>query len=270
MCPQGIQGLLSLTLSPALRLLMSKRTSLFRLTLIVLLAGAGLVLTRALLLSGASADWNKGLAAYERGDHATALGAWQPLAEQGIAMAQHNLGLMYREAKGVSKDDKMAAEWYERAAEQGYADAQNNLGLMYHAGEGVAQDYKTAMQWFRRAAEQGQDDARNSLGAMYAQGQGVPQDYKAAAEWYRRAAEQGHAGAQNNLGGMYYTGKGMAEDYVYAHMWVHIAVSGGEKDSDKLRSFILQKAIEEEMTPSQIAEAQALARECVRKAYKDC
>ena len=60
---------------------MSKRTSLFRLILIVLLAGAGLVLIRAWLPSGANADWNKGLAAYERGDYATALRAWQPLAE---------------------------------------------------------------------------------------------------------------------------------------------------------------------------------------------
>ena len=208
---------------------MSKRTSLFRFTLIVLLAGAGLVLIRALLPSGANADWNQGLAAYERGDYATALRAWQPLAEQGIAMAQHNLGLMYREAKGVSKDDKTAAEWYERAAEQGYANAQSNLGALYYAGRGVPQDDKIALQWFRRAAE------------------------------------QGLAIAQSSLGGMHATGKGVPQDYVHAHMWADIAASGGDKNAVELRNLI-----EQEMTPSQIAEAQKLARECVRKAYRDC
>ena len=65
---------------------MSKRTSLFRLTFAVLLGGAGL---------GANSVWNKGLAAYKQGDYATALREWQPLAEQGVAKAQYNLGGMY-------------------------------------------------------------------------------------------------------------------------------------------------------------------------------
>ena len=64
---------------------------------------------------------------------------------------------------------------------------------------------------------------------------------------------------------MYYEGKGVPQDYVYAHMWANIAASGGQKNAVKFRNLV-----EEEMTPSQIAEAQKLARECVRKAYKDC
>jgi hypothetical protein len=40
------------------------------------------------------ADYQKGLAAYEQGDFATALREWEPLAEQGDADAQHKLGLM--------------------------------------------------------------------------------------------------------------------------------------------------------------------------------
>lgn len=35
-------------------------------------------------------------AAYERKDYATALRVWRPLAEQGDAQAQYNLGQMYR------------------------------------------------------------------------------------------------------------------------------------------------------------------------------
>ena len=42
-----------------------------------------------------SADYNKGWEAYNIGDYATALREWKPLAEQGDAFAQYNLGTMY-------------------------------------------------------------------------------------------------------------------------------------------------------------------------------
>jgi TPR repeat protein len=42
---------------------------------------------------------------------------WQPLAKQGNADAQNNLGTMYANGKGVLKDAKQAASWYQKAAE---------------------------------------------------------------------------------------------------------------------------------------------------------
>lgn len=65
------------------------------------------------------ADVQSGLDAYEAGDYATALKEFKPLAEQGDAVAQYNLGKMYRKGHGVSKDGKKAAKWYRKAAEQG-------------------------------------------------------------------------------------------------------------------------------------------------------
>ena len=62
-------------------------------------------------------------------------------------------------------------------AEQGYAPAQYNLGIMYDNGYGVPQDYAEAMKWYRLAAEQGHTDAQYNLGLMYDNGRGVPQDY---------------------------------------------------------------------------------------------
>ena len=75
-------------------------------------------------------DLDKGLAALQRGDHAAALKEWRPLAEQGNALAQSALGLMYYEGRGVTRDYLEAVEWYRKAAEQGNAWAQNNLGVM--------------------------------------------------------------------------------------------------------------------------------------------
>ena len=83
---------------------------------------------------GWSADFEKGMEAWLRGDYATALREWKPLAEQGLADAQFGLGLMYYKGEGVPKDDKEAVMWYRLAAEQGDAPAQVNLGVMYREG----------------------------------------------------------------------------------------------------------------------------------------
>jgi len=150
-------------------------------------------------------------------------------------------------------------------AKQGHADAQTTLGWMYYKGQGVPQDDKTAAKWWTLAAEQGIAFAQNRLGQMYRTGEGVPQDYKTAVKWYTLAAEQGHAFAQGNLGVLYAFGQGKLKDYVYAHMWGNIAALNGNELGEKLRD-----DYEKQMTTEQIAEAQKLARECVKKDYKNC
>ena len=66
---------------------MRKLTATLCLTLAVLLGSAGV---------SASADFQKGLTAYESGDYATALREWTPLAQQGNADVQYHLGLIYQ------------------------------------------------------------------------------------------------------------------------------------------------------------------------------
>ena len=80
------------------------------------------------------ADYQAGLDAYDRGDYATALREWRPLAEQGNADAQFYLGVMYRDGQGVPQNDAEAVRWYRKAAEQGYAQAQYSLRWMYANG----------------------------------------------------------------------------------------------------------------------------------------
>lgn len=64
-------------------------------------------------------DLKKGLKAYKRGDYATALKEWRPLAEAGHAGAQYNLGFNFVQGKGVAKDLVQAYFWFELAARQG-------------------------------------------------------------------------------------------------------------------------------------------------------
>ncbi|MDA9060739.1 sel1 repeat family protein, partial [Planktomarina temperata] len=72
-------------------------------------------------------DFQKGFAAYNAGDYATALQEWKPLAEAGNVVAQYNLGVMYDNGYGVPQDYAEAVKWYRLAAEQGYDSAQYNL-----------------------------------------------------------------------------------------------------------------------------------------------
>jgi TPR repeat protein len=126
-----------------------------------LIACACLTLTLLLFSAGEgwSADLGIGLDAARRGDFATALREWTPLAEQGHVIAQYNLGLMYRKGDGVPQDYATAVKWYTLAAEQGNAFAQSNLGLMYANGEGVPQDYVYAHMWWNIAASSGNEGA---------------------------------------------------------------------------------------------------------------
>ena len=93
--------------------------------------------------------------ASKRGDYAMALKEFRPLAQEGDADAQFNLGLMYSEGYGVSQDYKEAAQWFRLAAKQGHPDAQLNLGILYAEGAGVPQNYVLAHNLFNLAAAGG-------------------------------------------------------------------------------------------------------------------
>ncbi len=113
--------------------------------------------------AGHSKDYDEGEAAYNKGDYATALRKFRPLAEQGDAEAQFNLGWMYTQGWGVPRDDTEAAKWWHKAAEQGNANAQGKLGFLYTQGRGVPRDDTEAVKWYRKAAEQGNNEAAHWL-----------------------------------------------------------------------------------------------------------
>ena len=73
------------------------------------LAGLALIaaLCAAVLLGLTAPAWaglDEAVAAYQRGDYASAFREFRPLAEQGNANAQYNLGIMYDNGQGVSQD----------------------------------------------------------------------------------------------------------------------------------------------------------------------
>lgn len=137
------------------------------------------------------AGFEEGLAAYERGDFATTVKEWKPLAEQGNPTAQHHLGWLYLIGRGVPQDSDAAIRWIRNAAEQGDSDAQTNLGSLYLLGDTIPQNYSEALKWLHAAADQGHPFAQMKLGIMYEDGQGVPQDRVQAHVWFSLAVAQG-------------------------------------------------------------------------------
>jgi hypothetical protein len=60
------------------------------------------IVSLTLLISNyALANFQDGLNAYDKQDYDAAFEEWQPLAKQGNADAQNNLGTMYANGKGV-------------------------------------------------------------------------------------------------------------------------------------------------------------------------
>ena len=132
--------------------------------------------------------YSKGVKAYLAGDFKQALAVWTPVAEQGYAEAQYNLGHMYRKGQGVTQNESTAIKWYILAAEQGEPGAQFNAGLMYQYGEGVAPNNAAAVKWLTLAAEQGHTFAQYNLGIIYARGKGDLTDYERAYMWSNLSA----------------------------------------------------------------------------------
>ena len=81
-----------------------------------------------LVLHAAAGQLEDGIAAHERRDDVTAIKLLRPLAEQGDAAAQEELGLLFY---GKSRPAE-ALKWHLLAAEQGNVDAQYEVAEQYY------------------------------------------------------------------------------------------------------------------------------------------
>ena len=62
--------------------------------------------------------------------------------------------------------------WYRQAADNGLAEAQHNMGMLYHHGYGVAENLSEAFRWFKMAAEQELAESEYMLGLAFENGEG--------------------------------------------------------------------------------------------------
>ncbi len=158
-------------------------------------------------------------------DFAIAAYWYRKVAEQNIASAQLNLGMMYARGIGVNQDDSLACKWYRKAAEQNDPVAQNNIGFMYEHGRGVLKSDVVAAEWYLKSAERGFDLAQINSGLAYKFGRGVAKDEALAYQWFMKATEHENAEAQFQVGRCYECGTGVTQDYIEAVRWYRLAAA---------------------------------------------
>jgi TPR repeat protein len=119
----------------------------------------------------------------------------QKLPEAALAYGQ----IFYFGDHGVKKDYAAALPYLEFSAEQGSAVAQNLMGLIYDQGLIGAVNEQMAVQWFRKAALQGNIKAQANLGRVLGPASTNKEIRLEAFAWLVIASEQGEVTAQKTI-----------------------------------------------------------------------
>ncbi len=164
--------------------------------------------------------------------NAMAVRWFRKLAEEGDAVAQNKVGLMYLNGfADISRNDVKALEWFQKSSAQGESDALLNVGLMYLQGRGVKKNDKVAAQFIYSAAKEGNATAQYNYGLLCEWGFGVTKSEDEAFTWYLKAAEQGYVLAQSRVGLMYADGMGALQDAASAVSWLRKAADKNDKNA---------------------------------------
>ncbi len=153
-------------------------------------------------------------------------------AYQGVPEAQHDLAAIYTAGRaGVTQNFEKAAQWFREAADQKIANADYNLGVLYHQGLGVEKDLDRALYWYREAARLGHPEAQYNLGISYIEGIGTDYNAPLAAAFFESSANKGVVEAAYNLGLIYENALIAGAKPETALLWYKIAADGGSADA---------------------------------------
>ncbi|WP_156679011.1 SPOR domain-containing protein [Sphingomonas profundi] len=139
-----------------------------------------------------------GADAWDGGNYARALAIWRPLAVAGNRNAQYNLAQAYRLGRGVTRDEKVAQDWYYKAALQNHTEALANYGLLLFQNG----NRKGALPWLQKAADRGDPRAQYVIGTALFNGDLAPKDWVRAYALMTRAASAGLPPAVKSLSEM--------------------------------------------------------------------
>jgi TPR repeat protein len=165
---------------------------------------------------------------------------FRKLAEEGDAVAQNKVGLMYLNGfADISQDDVKAFEWFQKSSVQMELDARLNVGLMYLQGRGVEKNDGVAARLIYSAAKEGNATAQYNYGFLCEQGLGVTKSENEAFTWYLKAAEQEYVLAQSRVGLMYVHGTGTSQNVAIAVRWLRKAADKNDKNAQYSLALLL-------------------------------
>lgn len=167
----------------------------------------------------AYASYEEALAAIQKKDYVTALPLLNAAAEKSDPRALNALGIVYFQGLGVTRDEKIAISWWEKAADADNLNAMNGLASLYGRGsKDTPKNLQLAREWAWKASLTNDANAQfnyfqlvngNELSRLDATGRMSRDKYMALAKrtvaereldekaytMLSRAAEQGHLGA---------------------------------------------------------------------------
>jgi TPR repeat protein len=163
-----------------------------------------------------------------------------------------NLGVLYRDGKGVEQDLEKAILYFEKAVKAKHRGAHKALGdiYTYYAEHGV-QDSEKMLYHYTEGAKAGNTKCLNSLGLAYERGELLPKNNAEALKYYKLAAAKKHQYALWNLGRIYENGKPDVEKNIKeAIRFYTLGAKAGNIKSQSRLGFIYLKG---EIVPKDIA-----------------
>ena len=184
-------------------------------------------------------DLKKAKRAYRNGNYDRAVKLFRNAADDGNLVADWYLGHMYRQGRGVPRDDAMAYSYYTRVAEHYDPDEddQNRLRITVDAMVRIADYQRTgavnaglqpdpagaARSYLKIATAYGHPTAQFWLGVMSIRGEGVKRNPNQGLKWLMASARKRYPPAEAYLGELYWDGKIVRADRTRALMWYILA-----------------------------------------------
>jgi alginate production protein len=170
--------------------------------------------------------------AYAINNFSEAADNWAPLAQFGIAEAQWELGKLYLDGKGVTKDPGLAFSWIAQAAENGLPRAYTTLGTLYEEGIGTLIDLIKARDLYSRAVQSGETKASYHLGRFYERHATIPAPAESQTDeenFYAalRSLKEGKLAYAEQIGHYYHQGMGVQADNFLAAVYMTVAARAG-------------------------------------------
>lgn len=152
-------------------------------------------------------------------------------ADQGLDMAQYNLGNLLRKGIATKINVDEAIDWYTKAANSGFKDAFGPLAEILDEKK----EYIKAIPWYHKAVESGNVDAMQNLAKLYRYGLGIDRSTEEAAniadkqafKLTEQAALRNVSEAQHTLGNLYQKGVGTEISETKAFEWYLKAANSG-------------------------------------------
>ena len=122
---------------------------------------------------------------------------YRAAADADLANAQTASGAFISLARGYPRISRRPHAGFRERANRNNSYAQAELGILYLNGEGVSRDFDRALALFRRAAAVGDDLAVYQLGLCFDKGWGAPRNPLSAYIWYSIATRWGNPDSQS-------------------------------------------------------------------------